>query len=132
MSRTSSDNIEVYSKIIEYKRSIGVTQWTVLSIFVTASEAVFLYSLGQDDRLVGVLTRIFGAMIYWLGFLLYNRYRGLNIQVSRYLVELEKENGFKFQQHLNSQFHSKGFSTKNILIVAGILYIIFATTISIV
>jgi len=61
MSRTSSDNIEVYSKIIEYKRSIGVTQWTVLSIFVTASEAVFLYSLGQDDRLVGVLTRIFGS-----------------------------------------------------------------------
>ena len=132
MSETSSDNVKVYLKVIEYKRSIGITQWTVLSIFVTVSEAIFVLSLGQDDRLTGTLIRVFGAMVYWLGFLLYSRYRGLNITVSKYLVELEKEIGFKFQQHLNSQFHNKGLSTKSILFVAGILYLIFVIVVSIV
>jgi len=132
MSETSSDNVKVYLKVIEYKRSIGITQWTVLSIFVTASEAVFVLSLAQDDRLTSTLVRVFGAMVYWLGFLLYNRYRGLNIAVSKYLVELEKEIGFEFQQHLNNQFHNKGLSTRNILLVAGILYLILVIVISIV
>jgi hypothetical protein len=128
--RKDNKNLEIYSTIIEYKRSIGITQWTVLSIFVTASEAVFVFSLSLDDPLTGTLSRFFGAMIYWLGFLLYNRYRQLNHQVSKYLMELEKENGYEFQHYLDSHFHAKGLSTKNILIIAGVLYIVFALMIS--
>ncbi len=126
MRAHSSDNVAVYSTIIDYKRSIGITQWTVLSIFVTASEAILALSLGQNDRVTAALGSALAVMIYWLGFLLYNRYRGLNAQVSNYLLKLESQNEFAFQQHLNAQFHTKGFSTRDILIVAGILYSIFA------
>ena len=109
-----------------------MTQWVVFSIFATASATVLVLSLSQDNRLIGVLVRVLAIMIYWLGYLLYNRYRGLNIQVAKYLVELEQENGFKLQQHLDTQFHARGFSTRKILSVAGILYLVFAIIISIV
>ena len=127
---TKDQNVEIYSTIIEYKRSIGITQWTVLSIFVTASEAVFVFSFSLNDPVGEALARFFGAMIYWLGFLLYNRYRQMNQQVSKYLLELEEQNGFGFQHYLNSNFHAKGISTKNILVIAGILYVAFAVAIS--
>lgn len=125
---TYSDKVKVYMKIIEYKRSIGKTQWTVFSIFATASEAVFVLSL-KGDRLSGLLVRIFGIMIYWFGLLLYDRYRGLNKEVCGYLIELENEIGFGFQQRL-TKFRQTGLSTKDILIIAGILYTFFAIVIS--
>lgn len=132
MSNSPSSNIDVYLKIIEYKRGIGATQWTVLSIFVTASEAVLVLSLNQGDKLIGALARLFGVIIYWVGYLLYNRYRALNQCVSKYLVELEKENGFAFQQYLDTHFHKKGLLTNQVLIVVGILYFVFAIAVSVV
>lgn len=128
----SNSNIEVYLKIIEYKRSIGVTQWTVLSIFVTVSQAVLVLTADAGaGTLTGFLLRIFGAAIYWFGYLLYNRYRGLNTQVAKYLIELEKENGFRFQQCLD-EFHKQGLSTSRILLVGGIVYLVFVILISVV
>jgi hypothetical protein len=131
MSRTSSDSLQVYLKIIEYKRSIGTTQWTILSIFVTASGGVLVFSLNQQNRLTGLLVRFLGIMIYLFGCLLYNRYREMNQHISNYLVELEQENGFKLQQILNNQFHKSGLSTKSILLIAGIFYVLFSAVISI-
>lgn len=128
ISGTYSDRVKVYMKIIEYKRSIGKTQWTVFSIFATASEAVFVLSL-QGNRLSGLFVRIFGIMIYWFGFLLYDRYRGLNKEVCEYLIELEREIGFGFQQRLTT-FRRTGLSTEDILIIAGVMYTFFAITIS--
>ena len=132
MSETCENNFNLYLKIIEYKRSIGVTQWAVLSIFITVSEVVFVLSLKQSDFFHGIIVRIFAILIYWLGFLLYNRYRSLNLYVSNFLIELEKKNGFDFQQNLNSQFHEKGISSKNILIVAGIIYMLLVIVISVI
>ena len=131
MSNKPSENIQVYLKIIEYKRSVGATQWTILSIFVTACGAVLVLSLNQQNRLTGTLIRFLGVMIYLLGYLLYNRYRMLNQQISNYLVELEQTNGFRFQQNLNDQFHNKGLSTRAILLIAGIFYLSFGVAISI-
>jgi hypothetical protein len=112
-------------KIIDYKRSIGITQWTVLSIFVTASGAVFVFGLKESNNIVGLLLRIFAVMIYWVGFLLYRRYRQFNQQVSDYLVKLEKDIGFNFQEHLNVFHAKKRLSAGKILLLAGTLYTIF-------
>lgn len=136
-SEKTDDKLQVYLKIIDYKRSIGVTQWTVLSIFVTFSQAVLLISLDQSDRLTGALVRALGVLIYWFGFLLYNRYRGLNRQVSSYLEKLEQDIGYGahigvgFQGHLQS-FHERGLSTRAILILAGVLYAILAAAMSLI
>ncbi len=130
MNGTLNDKLQVYLKIIDYKRSIGITQWTVLSIFVTASGAVFVFGLKESDDITGFLLRIFGVAIYWLGFFLYRRYRQINRQVSIYLVKLEEEIGFNFQKHLEKQFHmQKGLSTETILLLYGILYSVFALVI---
>ena len=126
MNTSSNYKVEVYLKLIDYKRSIGITQWTVLSIFVTASEAVFVFGLRQTDSIAGHSLSVFAIMIYWLGFLLYRRYRQLNRKVSNYLVGLEEEIDIGFQKHLDGQFHKKGLSTENILFLAGIVYSIFA------
>ncbi len=132
VKNNNGSNIEVYLKIIEYKRSIGITQWTVLSIFVTVSQGVLVLTVNQGTgTLTSSLLLVFGAAIYWFGYLLYNRYRGLNKQVAEYLVELEQENGFKFQQSLN-KFHKKGRSTRQILLVGGIVYLVFVIVLSIV
>lgn len=51
MNDTSAENnLTMYLKIIDYKRSIGITQWTVLSIFLTVSEAILVFGLSQRDR----------------------------------------------------------------------------------
>lgn len=127
MSASQNYKVEVYLKLIDYKRSIGITQWTVLSIFVTASAAVFVLGLRQADEIVNPLVLIFALMIYWLGFLLYRRYRRLNRAVSNYLVRLEDEIGVGFQKHLDEKFYTnERLSTKNILFLAGIIYAIFA------
>ncbi len=84
--KSISTSIDVYLKVIEYKRSIGTTQWTVMSIFVTASEAVIAFSIKQSDFTTALLIRIFGLLIYWFGFTLFIRYRSLNEQVSNYLL----------------------------------------------
>lgn len=131
MSKDTENNIDLYLKIIEYKRSIGTTQWTVLSIFITASEAVLALGLSQGDRSIILLCGFLGIAIYWFGFLLYNRYRGLNKSVSEYLVILEKENGFSFQQYLDSHFHDKGLTTNQLLIIGGLVYLIIAVVIAI-
>ena len=126
MNTSLNYKVEVYLKLIDYKRSIGITQWTVLSIFVTASEAVFVFGLRQTDSSAGYSLSVFAIMIYWLGFLLYRRYRQLNRKVSNYLVRLEEEIDVGFQKHLEGHFHKKGRSTENILLLAGIVYSIFA------
>ena len=127
MSASQHYKVDVYLKLIDYKRSIGITQWTVLSIFVTASAAAFVLGLRQADEIVNPLVLIFALMIYWLGFLLYRRYRRLNRAVSNYLVMLEDEIGVGFQKHLDEKFYTKErLSTKNILFLSGILYSIFA------
>jgi hypothetical protein len=118
------NNLAMYFKIIDYKRSIGITQWTVLSIFLTVSEAILVFGLTQSDNWASTGLLVFGVFVYWLGFLLYNRYRNLNRQVAGYLVELETNNSFKFQQKLNEEFHRKGLSTKNILTIGGFLYLL--------
>ena len=127
MSASANYKVEVYLKLIDYKRSIGITQWTVLSIFVTASAAVFVLGLRQADGNVNLLVLIFALMIYWLGFLLYRRYRRLNREISNFLVMLEDEIGVGFQKHLDENFYTKErLSSKNILFLAGIIYAIFA------
>lgn len=125
----ASDPQELYLKLIDYKRSIGTTQWTVLSIFVTASEAVLVFSVAQPDVLAAILTRLFGVAIYWLGFFLFNRYRNLNREVARYLRDLEQGLGFEFQQRLDAA-HARGVSTRTVLLVAGLLYAAFAAILS--
>jgi len=134
MDETSMD-LQVYLKTIEYKRSIGTTQWTVMSIFVTASELVIAFSFQSDNQissLNALLIRIFGLLIYWFGFVLFARYRALNNQVSNYLVSLEEKNKFEFQKNLVNYFHNKGLSTKDILVVFGILYSLFAISFSLI
>jgi hypothetical protein len=127
MDEPSNDKIKVYLKIIDYKRSIGIIQWTILSIFTTASGAVFAFGLKESNNINGSLLRVFGVMVYWLGFLLYRRYRQFNRQVSTYLVKLEEENCFNFQKHLEDQFRAKTrLSTIKILLFAGVSYSIFA------
>ena len=125
MTEKNKDNTEVY------KRSIGATQWTVLSIFITASELVFAFSFGQDDLVAQALIRFFGIMIYWLGFFIYNRYRNLNKNVASYLIELEEDNPYKFQTYLNKNFHSKGVSTQKVLLIAGMVYTGIAIAVSV-
>ncbi len=123
MDADSGHKVQVYMKLIDYKRSIGITQWTVLSIFVTASEAVFLFALTRGETIAKHILPVFAIMVYWLGFLLYRRYRRFNRQVSGYLVKLEEEIGMGFQKHLEERFHErKGLSTERILLVAGIGY----------
>lgn len=127
-----TDNTDVYLGIIEYKRSIGITQWTVLSTFITVSEVVFAFSFGEREPAQNFLMRVFAVMIYWLGFFLYNRYRGLNRHVSNYLVELEQENSFRFQQYLNENFHKSGFSTRRVLLIAGFVYVVMTILVSVI
>lgn len=125
MNATSEENnLTMYLKVIDYKRSIGITQWTILSIFLTVSEAILVFGLSQKDRWSSNSLILFGVFVYWLGFFLYNRYRKLNRQVAKYLVKLEKDNPYDFQKHLNVKFHRIGYSTKNILIIGGLVYII--------
>lgn len=94
---------KVYLKLIDYKRSVGITQWTVLSIFITTSEAVFVFGLKQTDGVYNRQVLIFAVMIYWLGFLLYRRYRRLNMRLSNYLIKLEEELDIDFQQHMEKK-----------------------------
>lgn len=121
---TVKNNLTMYLKIIDYKRSIGITQWTVLSIFLTVSEAILVFGLSQKDKWSSSSLIFFGVFVYWLGFFLYNRYRNLNRQVASYLITLENDNPYNFQKHLNEEFHRKGFSTKKILILGGVVYLI--------
>jgi len=134
MSDNSDNNanrdVDIYLRILDYKRSVGMTQWTVLSIFITASEAAFLFSLNHKVNAVGIYARILSIMIYWLGIFLYCRYRSLNKYVSSYLVDLESKIGYDFQNQLNAHFHGNGISTRKVLIVAGIGYSVFTALIS--
>jgi len=130
MSDTAQkESSELYFKILEYKRSIGKTQWTVLSIFLTVSEAILVLGLSLDAPSQSGAICSFGVIVYWLGFCLYNRYRNLNRHVASCLVELEKDATIKFQKTLNDRFHKKGISTQTILIGGGIIYIVFVTII---
>jgi hypothetical protein len=122
---TRQDLLQVYLKLVEYKRSIGSTQWSVLSIFVTASEAVFVFA-ATSRTVIGRLLALLAVLVYWLGLFLYRRYREFNRQVSAYMVILEKDIGVGFQQHLNRTVHSKGLSTEKILVLGGIGYSAFA------
>src|SRR5262249_10705144 len=132
MEITPGDKVQVYLRIIEYKRSIGTMQWTILSIFITASGGVLAFSFSQQGKVVGALIRLLGVVIYFVGYLLYNRYRVMNQQISKYLVELEEENGFRFQKTLDSQFQDKSLSTRGILLGAGCFFLLFSIAISIV
>lgn len=128
-------NLQVYLKTIEYKRSIGTTQWTVMSIFVTASELVIAFSFQGDNQFEpfnALLIRVFGLLIYWFGYTLFARYRALNEVVSQYLISLEKENNFEFQKSLQESFHKKGLPTKKLLVLFGILYSCFAIGLSLI
>ena len=122
---TRNERLQVYLKLIDYKRSIGATQWTVLSVFTTASGAIIVFAIGRDSFPVVGISLLFGVALYWLGFMLYRRYRAYNRRVSEYLVELEEQMQVGFQKHVNS-FHQKGLSTEGILVVGGILYLVFA------
>jgi len=121
----ANERLQIYLKLIDYKRGIGTTQWTVLSVFTTASGAVILFALGRQNSIVVGLSLLLGVVLYWLGFLLYCRYRSYNLRVSEYLIELEEEMGFRFQKHVGS-FHHKGLSTQRILLLGGIIYLLFA------
>lgn len=127
MARASDERLSVYLKLIDYKRSIGTTQWSVLSIFLTASQAAFVFGLSRPSRSTQILVMCFAVFIYWLGFLLYGRYRNFNKQVSSYLVKLEADLEVSFQTHLERSFHGKkGLSTEAILIGSGIIYTLLA------
>lgn len=120
-----SELLQVYLKLIDYKRSIGATQWTVLSVFTTASGAVAVFAIGRDSSPVVGISLLFGVGLYWLGFMLYRRYRAYNRRVCDYLVELEEQIGIGFQKHVDS-FHQRGFSTERILAFGGVLYFLFS------
>lgn len=127
MSLTPQDKVNVYLRLIDYKRSVGITQWTVLSIFVTASEAVFVLGLRQSNPTSNWLLPVFAVMIYWLGFFLYRRYRGFNRVVSSYILMFEQQIDIGFQKHLEEHFRGrKGLSTDRILLLAGIIYSLLA------
>ena len=131
MGYKAEDNLDFYLKVIEYKRSIGTTQWAVMSIFITASEAVLAYSMSKLEPGAAVIIRIFGLMIYWLGFFLYLHYRSLNKHIGNYLMKLEKDNNYNFQEYLSKNFHQKKISSQRILFLFGIIYTVFAILISI-
>ena len=126
MELSSTEKLNAYLKVIDYKRSIGTTQWTIIAIFITASETVLAFSLNMDNATAGWFGRLFAIIIFWLGFFLYGRYRSLNKVVAQFLIEQEKENGYNFQEYLRTHYHVKGLSTKAILIWAGIAYMILA------
>jgi hypothetical protein len=128
--RTVETDIEVYGKLLDYKRGVGSTQWTILSLFITASGGILVYSLSATDRITGIVVRVLGLAVYWLGYALYDRYYKMNGFVAEYLVELEKTTGYEFQQHLNSRFHSTGISTQRILLIGGFLYLAFSVVAS--
>jgi hypothetical protein len=118
---------QIYIKMLEYKRSVGMTQWTVLSIFMAASSLMFVYGLNQKP-MVGLMTRICGFLVFLLGVLLYKRYRKINQEVARFLVDLETdlelENNAAFQQRLNKSVHSSFFNTMKMLTISCVLYAI--------
>lgn len=121
---TRNERLQVYLKLLDYKRSIGATQWTVLSVFTTASGAVLVFGLGRDSSLIAAISVPIAVGLYWFGFMLYRRYRAYNHRVSEYLVELEVPIGVGFQKHVNS-FQEKGFSTEKILALGGVVYSLF-------
>ncbi|NTV67597.1 MAG: hypothetical protein HGB06_07960 [Chlorobaculum sp.] len=115
-------NKEIYLKVIDYKRSIGVTQWAVFSIFSGISSAVLALSYQKSINESTLTIRILGLICYWLGYFLYNRYRNLNKNVASYLRELEKDIKNGFQTYLDKNFHKHGIHTGNMLFMVGILY----------
>lgn len=122
MNCNSQFKENLYLKTIEYKRSIGITQWSVLSLFVTASSAILVFGLNQENELMGLITRLFGLLVLSLGILLYGRYRSINQSVSDYLVDLESEIGCNFQERLNQTVHSEYWSTNRILNAVLVIY----------
>src|ERR1035441_7299117 len=94
---TRNERLQVYLKLIDYKRSIGATQWTVLSVFTTASGAVVVFAFGRDTSTVVGISLLFGVCLYWLGFTLYRRYRAYNRRVSAYLIERSEEHTSELQ-----------------------------------
>jgi hypothetical protein len=126
----SSDKCQLYLKLIEYKRSVGATQWTVFSIFVTLSNAILVLSFRDGDAVATGAVRTLALISYWLGFLLFRRYRSLNAVVARYLRELETDLGLGFQQYLDDNFPQK-LSTLALLCWAGALYSLFAVVVTV-
>jgi hypothetical protein len=119
---SASSMFELYLKLIDYKRSVGKTQWTILSLFLSASQIVLAIGATHAGDRGGRVLPVLGVSIYWLGFLLYRRYRHYNRQISAYLAELEGPLGLGFQAHLNRSVHARGMSTETILALGGLLY----------
>jgi len=112
--------LQIWLKTLEYKRGIGATQWTVLGVFLTASEATFIFGLTQSDGGCRAFMLVLAFSLYWLGYSLFKRYRELNRAVSRYLMKLEGDSG-GLQTDLN-KFHETGLTTKTLLFSSGLIY----------
>ncbi len=123
---TIENDLEVYGKLLDYKRGVGSMQWTILSLFITAAGGVFVYSLSAPDWLTALAARLFGFAIYVFGYVLYKRYYKMNGHVADYLCTLEERTGYRFQHSLNEKFHGDGISTDRLLLLGGIVYIIFS------
>ena len=123
---TIENDLEVYGKLLDYKRGVGSTQWTILSLFITAAGGVFAYSFSVPDWRTGLGVRLFGFAIYLFGYLLYKRYYKMNGFVADYLCTLEERTGYRFQHSLNEKFHAEGISTDRLLYIGGFVYLVFS------
>jgi len=128
----NAGKLQLYLKLIEYKRSLGTTQWSVFSLFATVSQAVLIFSLQQQSAKLGIVLRILCLGTFWLGFLLYNRYRMINESVAEYLRNLEGDLQIDFENLIDKKRRETGPSTRAILISSGLLYTMFVVAVSII
>ncbi|WP_306536341.1 hypothetical protein [Geobacter sp.] len=132
MIEESAGKLQLYLKLIEYKRSLGTTQWSVFSLFATVSQAILVFSLQQQSIKLGIALRILCLGTFWLGFLLYNRYRMINETVAEYLRNLEGDLQVDFETRLDKKRSETSPSTRAILIGSGLLYTVFVIVASII
>lgn len=128
MNEVDEKNHSLYLKLIDYRRSIGTTQWAVFSIFATMSHATFAISFNTSLAPHGRWIRVYGLCSFFLGLALYHRYRDLNKSVEKHMRELEEQLGISFLRHMQEHFHEKkrwfNRSTAEILILFTFLYIL--------
>ena len=121
---TRDQEFQLYLKVIDYKRSVGITQWAIVAIFTMASGALLGFATKYNDAIAACGLDIAAVIVYLLGILLYGRYRTMNQHVMRYLTDLEKRVGSGFQSTLTANFHSRGPTTYQVLWIVGLVYAI--------
>ncbi|WP_457557921.1 hypothetical protein [Candidatus Harpocratesius sp.] len=113
-----SDQINVYLKAIDYKRSIGKTQWSIFSLFATGAGAAFIYSFKEKERNPQLFIQITAVSIQWQVIIFYNLHRRINKGVAEYLVQFESSVQFiqDFQKIINKKYRTKRSSSQILII----------------